>query len=296
MPHPSPHSLKADLLLAFSTLLAAAGWLFSKEALAGLPPLLFMGLRFLAAGSLLCLAARKPLRQLGWQGIGHGLRVGALFTLAIGLWILGLAHSSHMGEGAFITSLGVVLVPVYARIFFGDRPPVSTWLALPVALTGFALLALQHGFKVEAGQVLFFASALVFALLFNVNSRVVRQVPVLALSALQVIMVGIVLLPVSALTERWPEEISTPILGWLMASALIATTARFLCQLYGQSLTTPSHAALILMLEPMLTAIAAALWYGETMSTQQVAGCSLIFVALIMSRWTWIRALLKGAG
>ena len=36
----SPSSVQADLLLLTVTLVAAAGWIFSKEALAGLPPLL----------------------------------------------------------------------------------------------------------------------------------------------------------------------------------------------------------------------------------------------------------------
>jgi hypothetical protein len=37
------NTVKADLLLLVVTLLAAAGWMFSKEALQGLPPLLFIG-------------------------------------------------------------------------------------------------------------------------------------------------------------------------------------------------------------------------------------------------------------
>ena len=59
---------------------------------------------------------------------------------------------------------------------------------------------------------------------------------------------------------------------------------RFLLQLLGQSLTTPSHAALIMMLEPVWTALAAAWWFGETMSALQLVGCGLIFMALVVSR------------
>ncbi|MDY0046496.1 MAG: DMT family transporter [Thauera propionica] len=289
------HPLKADLLLVLATLVAAAGWIFSKEALAGMPPLQFVGVRFLLAGVVLAALGWNQLRALDRAGLRGSLLVGTLFAVAMAFWIKGLEHARHLGEGAFISSLGIVLVPLIGRLFFGDRPPRLTWVAMPVALGGFACLSLEHGFRFEPGQWFFIAAAVVFAILLNLNSRVVRNVSPLALSAIQVSMVGGLMLPLSALTESWPDAVSTPVLGWLLASALIATTLRFFVQLYGQSLTTPSHAAVILMLEPMWTAIVAAWWFGERMTTLQFVGCGLIFAALVLSRWPWIRALLRTA-
>ncbi len=287
------HPLKADLLLVCATLVAAAGWVFSKESLAGLPPLLFVGVRFLLAGVVLMAFSWSQLRLLdraGWRG---ALVVGALFSLAMVLWIKGLEHARHLGEGAFISSLGAVLVPVVARLFFGEHPPRIAWVAMPVAMVGFAFLSLEHGFRFEPGQWLFLAAALVFAVLINLNSRVVRKVPPLALSTVQVMMVGVVVLPLSAVYETWPAAVATPVLGWVLASALIATTLRFFTQLYGQSPTTPSHASMILMLEPMWTAMLAAWWFGERMSGLQFVGCALIFSALVLSRWRVMRDLLR---
>ncbi len=287
------HHLKADLLLVLTTLIAAAGWIFSKEALGGLPPLLFVGTRFLIAGLVLAAFSVAQLRALDRRGYGSGLLVGALFAVAMALWILGLQHTRHIGESSFIASLGIVLVPVFARLFFGERPPATTWAALPLALAGFACLSLAHGFRVEPGQWFFLGAAVVFALLFNVNSHVVRNVPVLVLSTLQMLVVGLLVLPIALWFERWPDQVAGPVLGWLAASALIATTLRFLLQLHGQSLTTPSHAAIILMLEPVWTAILAAWWFAETMTALQLVGCTLIFAALLISRWSWMRGLFR---
>lgn len=287
------HSLKADLLLFITTLIATAGWIFSKEALAGLPPLLFIGTRFLSAGILLSAFSLPSLRSLTRQSLGGPIFIGTLFSLAMALWILGLAHSTHMGEGAFIFSFSVVLVPVFAWLFFREHPPLNTWLGLPISLAGFGFLLLGHGFRVEPGQVFFFGSALIFAFLYNVNSRVLRTVPARPLSAIQMLVVGGLILPVALFVEDWPNHVAMPVLGWLAASVFIATTLRYFLQLYGQSLTTPSHAAVILMLEPMLTAATAAWWYGETMSMMQLSGCLLIFVALIVSRWSMFHRLLR---
>ncbi|HNS93942.1 MAG TPA: DMT family transporter [Thauera sp.] len=287
------HTLRADLWLLGTTLLAAAGWIFSKEALAGLAPLQFVGLRFLIAAVVLAALSWSQLRRLDRAGLKGAVIVGALFAGAMALWISGLHHAQHIGEGAFISSLGIVMVPLLGRLFFGERPARITWVAMPLALVGFACLSLEHGFRFEPGQWFFLAAAMMFAVLFTLNSHIVRNVPALALSTVQVSMVAVLMLPLSLATETWPETVPTPVLGWLLASALLATTLRFFVQLHGQSMTSASHAAVILMLEPMWTAIVAAWWFGERMSAQQLLGCALIFSALVLSRWRWVRDLLK---
>ena len=293
---PPAHTLKADLWLLATTLLAAAGWVFSKEALAGLAPLQFVSLRFLLAGVVLLAFAWPQLRRLTAAGLRGALIVGALFAAAMALWITGLEHATHIGEGAFISSLGIVMVPLIGWLLFGERPPRITWGAMPLALLGFACLSLEQGFRFEPGQWFFLGAALVFAVLFTLNSRIVRNVPPLALSAVQVLMVAVLMLPLSLLLERWPETVAAPVVGWLLATAILATTQRFFVQLRGQSLTSASHAAVILMLEPMWTALVAAWWFGETMSAQQFLGCALIFSALVLSRWRWVRDLLRSLG
>jgi drug/metabolite transporter (DMT)-like permease len=283
---------QADALLLLVTVLAASGWIFSKEALAGMPPLLFIGTRFLLAGVILLGFAWPTLRHLPARRIRRGLLVGVLFSAAIAFWVLGLHHSQHLGESAFINSLGILLVPVVARLLFGDRPPRSTWVALPVALLGFALLSLNAGFNVEASQLLMVCAALCFALLINVNTRVVRNVPALPLTTLQLISVGVVLTGLSLVVEHQPLALSPSILGWFMTSVLLASSLRFFLQIKAQSMTTPSHAAVILMLEAVWTALFAAWWFGETMTALQLLGCSLIFMALLINRWYWVRKVL----
>ncbi|WP_311063420.1 DMT family transporter [Halomonas sp. DWK9] len=283
---------QADALLLLVTVMAAGGWIFSKEALAGMPPLLFIGTRFLLAGLILLGFAWPTLRQMPARRIKRGLLVGVLFSAAIAFWVLGLHHSDHLGESAFINSLGILLVPVVARLLFGDRPPRSTWIALPVALAGFALLSLNGGFHVEASQLLMVCAALCFALLINVNTRVVRNVPALSLTTLQLMSVGVVLTGLSLVVEHQPLALSPSILGWFMASVLLASSLRFFLQIKAQSMTTPSHAAVILMLEAVWTALLAAWWFGETMTLLQLLGCSLIFAALLINRWYWVRKVL----
>ncbi len=290
--------LKADLLLVVVTLLAAAGWIFSKEALQGLPPILFIGIRFLLAGLILALLGQKSFAKLSSQGLKRSLMTGVVFAVAMVCWIMGLFNAEHIGEGAFITSTAVVLVPIMARFIFGEHPALSTWLALPIAVSGLAFLSLDlsgsHGFQLEKSQLFFLSAAVIFALHFNLNTRMVAEVPALVLTSLQLIVVGVIALLISLGTEEWPEKVANEIWGWLLASAIIATSLRFFLQTFAQGLAPASHAAVILTIEPIWTTLLAGAWFCEQMTTTQLVGCGLIFSALLVNRWQWVSLLIKG--
>ncbi|MBA56424.1 MAG: EamA family transporter [Pseudomonadales bacterium] len=288
-------TLLSDALLVVVTVLAALGWIFSKEALTGIAPLSFLGIRFLIAGLLLACLCIPQLSRMTWAHWRLSLAMGTLFSIALMIWVNGLFLSTHVGEGAFITSLGVVLVPVVATLIFRDTPEGSTWLALPVAVTGLACLSLGkgNGFHFEHAQILFIVAATLFAVHFNLISRALAQIPAFALTSIQLAVVGAVSLSVAVVREPWPPQIGTDIWGWILASALLASAARFLIQAFAQSMASASHAAIIMVLEPIWASLLAAFWFNESMTTQQLIGCSLIFIALLINRWRALRQLLK---
>lgn len=303
---------KSDLLLVTVTLLAAVSWIFSKEAVLLMPPLLFMALRFLIAGGFLALIAWRPLARLSADQLKRGVGVGLVFGVAMSFWVMGLFHGTSMGEGAFITSLGVVIVPIIARLVFKEIQPASTWFAIPVAIAGLALLSLRNGFQPESGQLFFVVAATIFALYFTLNTRAANQrtvisrgktiekhrIPALPLTAIALLTVGLVTLAESLMLEPWQPTFGNPpplLIWWILASAIVGTAGRFLVQTYAQSLSTHSHGAVILVLEPVWVSLFAAGWFGETMTPMQLAGCGLIFAALIVNRWSALSKALKAA-
>ena len=309
---PLSNARKSDLLLVVVTLMAAISWIFSKEAVLLMPPLLFMAMRFLLAGSVLAFIARRPLRRLSADQFRRSVGVGLVFGIAMSFWVMGLFHATHVGEGAFLTSLGVVVVPVLARFIFREEQPVSTWFAIPVAVSGLALLSLKNGFRPEIGQLFFVVAACIFALFFTLNTRAANQrtvinrlgetiekqrVPALPLTSIALLIVGTVTLVVSAFLEPWTPTLNnfSGILAmWIIASAVVGTAGRFLLQTYAQSLSTHSHGVVIMILEPVWVALFAAGWFSESMSGPQMAGCGLIFLALLINRWGVISKAVKG--
>lgn len=302
---------KSDLLLVVVTLFAAISWMFSKESVLLMPPLMFMAARFLIAGAVLTLFARRSLLALSLDQLRRSVGVGLVFGTAMTCWVMGLFYGKSLGEGAFLTSLGVVIVPIIARLVFREAQPPSTWLAIPIAVAGLALLSLKNGFRPEAGQIFFVMAATIFALYFTLNTRAANQrtvvnrlgktvekqrVPALPLTAIALLTVGLFTLVESAILEEWQPTLSEPaplLIWWVLASAVIGTAGRFLIQTFAQSLSANSHGVVILVLEPVWVALFAAAWFGETMTSIQLAGCGLIFTALIVNRWTVLSKVIK---
>ncbi|GAA3947708.1 DMT family transporter [Allohahella marinimesophila] len=283
--------LKADLLLVIVTLLAAAGWIFSRETLQGMPPLLFIGIRFLGAAVLLALLSRNHMMtttKSQWQA---GLPSAICFSLALVVWIHALQRTEHVGVGAFITSLAIVLVPVAGWLIYRELPQRAQWYSLPVSAAGLVFLATDDLTQPDPGHLLFAVAAVLFAIHFTLTGRAVRLLPALPLTITQLAMVGLVTLVISALVESWPGSISPVIWGWLLASLVLATAMRFYLQTHAQALSSANHAAVILTLEPVFTALLAAFWLGETLNTAQLTGCLLIFGAMLIARWPVIKAL-----
>ncbi|MEQ6885087.1 DMT family transporter [Salicola sp. Rm-C-2C1-2] len=298
---------KSDLLFVAAALLAAISWMFSREAVLAMPPLLFLSLRFLLAGSVLAAFGWHHFKGLTREQFLRAARVGVVFGAGMSCWVTGLHLTSHIGEGAFIISLNVVFVPVIARLVFAEEQPITTWLALPVAMAGLALLSLNGGFDPEAGQVFFLLAALILAFYFTLNARAANThpagrkthraaLPVYPLTTIALSMVGTVTLVLSLVLEPWAPTFSDfggDLVLWIVLSAIVGTAARFFVQTWAQSLAAHSHGVVILSMEPVWVAFFAVGWFGETMVFQQFAGCALILTALFVNRWHTVRSLIR---
>lgn len=274
----------ANLQLVLVTLFAASSWMFSHQALAYFSPLWFMGMRFCLAALLLASFALPRFAQLSAQDWRDSWQVGAWFAGGMILWVMGLFNTAHVGEGAFITSLGVVLVPVVGWLFFKEKPSLIVWIAATVALIGLACLMLAHGWSVQPSQLYFVAAAVLFAIYFYNNGRVVSRVPALLLTSITLAAVGLLGFALAVVFERPPTQWSSQGVFWLLASVLMGTCARFWLQTRAQQHVSPSHAALLMTLEPLWTALLGVLFLAEIMLPLQIFGCALIFIAVLIGR------------
>ncbi|MGI9278492.1 MAG: DMT family transporter [Endozoicomonas sp.] len=278
-------SFQADAVMLLVTLLAASGWIFTKLALEGLPPIAFLALRFLGSFLLLIIFCGYSLFKLNLKQWRYAITAGLVQGITMMIWILAINRADQVSEGAFITSMLTIIAPILAWLFFSAHLKWETLLALPMALSGMALLALDRHWQFESTQLLFLMSAFGFALHINLTNYLGQSIPSLPFTAIQMAVVGLLAALASLFTESWPETVNTSAWGWLLASIFLATGFRYTLQTWGIKNSTAGSAALIMTLEPVWTAMMSLYWLGESMDRQALAGCALILASLVVSRW-----------
>ncbi|BBM66901.1 permease [Vibrio alfacsensis] len=275
---------KAALVLVATTMIAALGWIFSKETIQGMPPFGFIGLRFTIASVCLLPLCFRPLLAANLKDVLSAGGVGLLLGSAVMTWISAISISDTLGEGAFIMSLSMLFVPIVAWVMFRQRPQRIFWVSLPIAVAGLACLSLVGGWKQSASQLWFLIAALILALHFNVNSKYSKKLPVLVLTCVQLFTAGCLGLIVSFFVESRPTEIDSTIWMWFALSTLLATSLRYVMQTMGQKFVQAGNAALIMILEPVWTVVLSVLWYGEILTANKLIGCTLILFSLVIYR------------
>lgn len=271
------------LLMVLVTLLAAAGWLFSKEAIRELPPAAFIGSRFLLAALLLLplawLREPPPTRAQLLRAAGCGTLLGASLLL----WVTAISQSDALGSGAFIMSVATLMAPLAAWGAFRAKPGRHYWLTLPIAIAGLLLLSSSTHWGVSLSLFWFLAAATTLGIQLAVHRHFAQSIAPTWLTCIQLAMTGLLGTLLSLLTEQWPEAgVSHGIWGWFAASVLIATTLRYWLLTHALSKMTTAHAALMMLLEPVWTLLLSTLFYDEPLGSAKLAGAGLVLGALVL--------------
>ncbi|MGU5656675.1 DMT family transporter [Aeromonas veronii] len=279
------------LLMVLVTLLAAAGWLFSKEAIRELPPAAFIGSRFLLAALLLLplawLREPPPTRAQLVRAAGCGTLLGASLLL----WVTAISQSDALGSGAFIMSVATLMAPLAAWGAFRAKPGHHYWLTLPIAIAGLLLLSSSTHWGgdhpeqtgVSLSLFWFLAAATTLGIQLAVHRHFAQSIAPTWLTCIQLAMTGLLGTLLSLLTEQWPEGgVSHGIWGWFAASVLIATTLRYWLLTHALSKMTTAHAALMMLLEPVWTLLLSTLFYNEPLGGTKLAGAGLVLGALVL--------------
>jgi drug/metabolite transporter (DMT)-like permease len=191
----------------------------SKIAAVETPPLWFLAARFLTAGiilALIALALRKP-APLGWKGWliagGLGILANALY---LGLTYTAMEHLSA-GLGAIVASTNPLVLALVAPSLLGERLTPLKATGLILGFGGVVLLvAVRHGTgsASPADAAIAFCgvlSSVASTLLFK---RFAAGQSLLAITAIQMLAAGLVMIPAAWLVSGFPLVLSiSPELG-----------------------------------------------------------------------------------
>lgn len=289
--------ITATLLLLLATFFWGLTFVVVKDAVARVGVFVFLSQRFLA--SFLILAA-----VAGWGGrmpdrgtLARGVTLGAVLFPVYAFQTVALRHTSA-SNAAFLSGLGIVIVPALAALLLRERTTGGLWAAIGLAVAGLLLLTTDGRWErtLNRGDLWSVACAFCIAAHLVLAARFTQRGNVAWLTALQIGVVALCSLAVATVQgERvfvWRSDIV-----WQLAFCVLPATAfAFLALMTTQRILSPTHSAVILCLEPVFAAGWAYVVLQERLTAIGYAGAGMIIAAMLLAEVVVNRCRTLGCG
>jgi len=243
-----------------------------------IPPLSFLGLRFLLGtlliGAWFLLAGYRLRRERAVLAASAVATVFLFFGYA--LQTVGLYYTSA-SNSAFLTALYVIIVPLMLRRFDG-----RVLTATAIATVGLWFLV-KPSATMNLGDVMTIGCAVAFAAHIVCLERYTRLFDAPSLLLWQMGAMTSLFLPLMA-WEQAPAQAFAPSAALLTGLAVtgVFATGAFAVQMWAQQLIPAQQVALIFSSEPAYAAWLSWYFLGETLDVQGWIGSALILIAVLI--------------
>ncbi len=275
--------LLADSALVFAGLIWGSSFVVHKFAIGIMPPMFYLGARFIVACAVLTLVFHRRVLSLTWGQLRASATVGLILFAGFAFHMGGLVRTSP-GLAGFLSSLYVVLVPLILGLWTGRWPRLGVAAGITLVVCGMGLLMVSGGVAFGLGEMLTLIATLFWALHVLAVGRTAPRVDPFALSAVQLGLAGLLAMVWSLLTEPpmlFPGWMS---LGTILYAALTGGVVGYVLMMWAQRHTPPTEAGLLVGLEAVAAlAFAVALGY-DTVSPRSILGFAIILAGTTVSQ------------
>jgi len=277
--------LRADLLLLTAALIWGTAFVAQQVGNGFVGPYTFIGGRFVMSALLLApFAVREAGRaeKMRPRDVGLAIAIGVTLFAGATAQQVGLKMTTVTNAG-FITSLYIALVPFVSWAIVRTRVRPLVLVAVAVSLAGAWLLtdngvtALSLGDFLVAGSALLFALHIVLVGLFQKWAH--RP---FFLSFAQYAVVALIAGALGFGTEPVDLTALRAALPSIAYAGILSGGVGYTLQIVAQRYTPATEAALIMSLESVFAAVAAAILLGERLTLLGAVGCGLILLGVVM--------------
>ncbi len=212
-----------------------------------------------------------------------GLVAGTVMFGGFSFQQMGLQHTTA-GNAGFITGMYIVMVPI-AGIALGHATHLKTWIGVVLAVAGLYALSVSDTFSINKGDAQVLLGALFWTAHVLILGWLCRKVDAISLSIVQFLVATILASALMLILEEPTlaqfELALLPLLYAGVASSGIA----FTLQIIAQRQVEPSVTALILSTEAVFAVIGGWLLLNEQLTSNQLTGCGLMLLGMLISQW-----------
>jgi drug/metabolite transporter (DMT)-like permease len=213
---------------------------------------------------------------------------GIFFALDLWFW-----HRSILfigpGLSTLLANFQVFILMFAGVLFLGQKPSPAQWIAVPLALTGLAMIVGFDWQSLPGDYRLGVIYGLLTAVAYGgylLTMRFSRRDAVNALPTREIAIVSAIsaaLLGISALAEG--QSLAIPSLadfGWLAAYGVLSHCLGYMLIVSSLPQVTTTEAGIALLLQPALSFVWDVLFFGRPMTVIELAGAALALGAIYL--------------
>lgn len=256
----------------------------------GIPPLLFVAIRFLVVAAAVVVVPRPTASWRTVVGVGLFMSLGQF-----GLLYTSMALGLQPGLAALLLQAQVVFTIVIAAGVLRERPTAAQVVGVAIGVVGLAIVAAGRGGNAPALAVVL---ALAAALSWGIGNVIARRAGVVRgrgrLGSLSLTVWSALVVPIPALALAFvvegPEAIADGLaaFGWSATASTLYTAV--LCTIIGYAiynglLARNRSAAVVpwVLLAPVVAMISAALLLGQIPNAAEIAGGAMLIVGVLVT-------------
>lgn len=211
-----------------------------------------------------------------------GILCGLALCLASNLQQIGIGYTT-VGKAGFITSMYLVLVPVFG-IFLRQRVPGKIWFCVTMAAFGLYLLSITEALTFAKGDLIILGAAVAFAGHILIIDHYAPKVDGVLLSCTQFLVTGIGSGILMFLFEA--PTLSSLLDAWLPIAyaGILSCGGGYTLQILGQKHAKPTTACLLMSLESVFSLLAGIVLLQQIPTLRESAGCVLMFAAVLLAQ------------
>lgn len=294
-------SFVASMLLVLAAFIWGSTFVAQKEGLAQIGNFTFLALRsylavvVLTPVSLFIYKNNKKKIGNGEHGENKtffskrlflgGVLCGASVCLASLMQQYGMVFSeqdSTVSRAGFLTTLYILMVPLIGLLFRKKVKPIL-WFCIVIATVGMYFLCVTEVGGIGLGDVFLILCAFLFAVQIMIVDYFVKTLDGVRLSLVQFGVAAVI----STVGMFLFEEVDPVAIGdaWfsIFYAGVLSSGVAFTLQVVAQKNLNPTVASLIMSLESVFAALSGA-FFGEKLTTNEIFGCALVFLAIILAQ------------